>query len=307
MSFKNLIALLLLITVSSKNFAQDKKQFISPTNNGDIVMTWNKDTPESEMKDDVKALAENGITIKYSNVKRNVKNEITGLKVEYSDRMGSKGKMEVENTSPIGTIKFFKQGVTLGFGEPNSGNDALAGNSMLRGFGAEDLMKQFKFNNNGGDSQSFSFNFPDKIEFGDTVTRIQIQKDGKKPVVIENGEVVEGGEDYTPEELDQLKSEHKVESLNFDGTTAKMKEFDFRNQEGLDNFKKKMDELKTEMEQKFSTQKSQSKDQLELNKTTEDLLKAKEEMIKAKAELEQARKELENTKTTKSVLKTKKT
>lgn len=303
MSFKNCIALVLVLLFSNATIAQDKKEFLSTNNNDDVVMTWNKNTPESEMKDDIKALAEKGITIKYSNVKRNSKNEITGLKVEYTDRKGNKGNLSYENENPIGTIKFFKQGDTVGFGEPNFGNDAFAGNSMLRGFGAEDLIKQFKFNGSGGDAQSFSFNFPDKMEFGDTVTRIQIQKDGKKPLVIQNGEVVEGGDDYTPEELEQIKKEHKVESFNFDGSNAKIKEFDFRNQEGLDNFKKKMDELKSEMEQKFATPKSQSNEQSELNKTTEDLLKAKDEMNKAKAELEKARKELEKTKAT---MKTKK-
>lgn len=304
MPFKNVIALLLLITASSMSFAQDKKQFITTTNNGNIVMTWNKDTPESEMKDDVKALSNNGITIKYSNVKRNVKNEITGLKVEYSDRKGNKGKMELENTAPIGTIKFFKQGETLGFGEPANGNDYLAGTSTLNGFpGAENLMKQFKFNGSGDESKSLSFNFPDTMSFGDTLTRIQIQKEGKKPLVIENGEVVEGGDDYTPEEIEKIKNENKIEGLGLNENNRLNKEFDFRNQNGLDNFKKKMDEMKIEMEKKFSNKSELEENKLEFDKTKEDMLKAKEEMNKAKEELEQAKKDLEKAK---SAIKTRK-
>jgi hypothetical protein len=57
-------------------------------NADDVVMTWNKDTPEQEMKDDIKAMAEKGITIKYKDVKRNSKNEITAIKVSYEDRKG---------------------------------------------------------------------------------------------------------------------------------------------------------------------------------------------------------------------------
>jgi hypothetical protein len=59
-----------------------------------LLMTWNKNTPESEMKDDIDALKKNGVTIKYSNVKRNDKGEITALKVEYKDSEGNTGSTE---------------------------------------------------------------------------------------------------------------------------------------------------------------------------------------------------------------------
>lgn len=256
-------------------------------NSDDIVMTWNKNTPESEMKDDIKALAENGITIKYSGVKRNSKEEITAIKVEYSDRKGNKGKMELDNANPIATIKFFKQGDTVGFGEPSNGNDFFAGNPMMGGFaGADDIMKRFNF---GGDknSQSYSFSFPENPNFGDSETRIMIQKEGKKPLVFRNGEVVEGGDDYTPEEIEEIRKNSKIEFSGTPGTNLGEKQFDFRNAEGLENFKKQMEEMKSSFG-------GSSKD---LDNTKEEMLKAKEEMIKAKEELEKARKELEKSKT----------
>jgi hypothetical protein len=40
-------------------------------------------------------------------VKRTAKNEITGLKIEYSDRKGNKGKMELK-TPPITITNFSK-------------------------------------------------------------------------------------------------------------------------------------------------------------------------------------------------------
>jgi hypothetical protein len=256
-------------------------------NSDDIVMTWNKNTPESEMKDDIKALAENGITIKYSGVKRNSKEEITAIKVEYSDRKGNKGKMELDNANPIATIKFFKQGDTVGFGEPSNGNDFFAGNPMMGGFvGADDIMKRFNF---GGDknSQSYSFSFPENPNFGDSETRIMIQKDGKKPLVFRNGEVVEGGDDYTPEEIEEIRKNSKIEFSGTPGTNLGEKQFDFRSNEGLENFKKQMEEMKSSFG-------GSSKD---MDQTKEEMLKAKEEMIKAKEELEKARKELEKSKT----------
>lgn len=295
MSLKNFIALTFIMLLQINSFAQNKKSLSNINNDDNIVMTWNKNTPESEMKDDSKALAEKGITIKYSNVKRNSNKEITAIKVEYADRQGNKGKLELNNQKPISTIKFFKLNDEIGFGEPsNSSNDMFAGNSFLQGFpGGDNFMKQFNFGNDDN-SQSFSFSFPDGQSFGKS--KMIIQKDGKKPLVIENGEVIEGGDDYTPEEIEKIKSENKIESFGFNGDNFNNKEFDFRNQDGLDNFKKKMDEMKIEMEKKFSNNSKFEENKSDFEKTKEEMLKAKDEMNKAKEELEQAKKDLEKAK-----------
>lgn len=299
MSLKNFIALTLVMLLQINSFAQSKKSLSTINNDDNIVMTWNKNTPESEMKDDSKALAEKGITIKYSNVKRNSNKEITAIKVEYADRQGNKGTLELNNQKPISTINFFKVNGEIGFGQPsNSANDMFASNPFFQGMpGGQDFMKQFNFGNDNDDnSHSYSFSFPDKLNFGDSMTRIQIQKDGKKPLVIENGEVIEGGEDYTPEEIEKIKSENKIESFGFNGDNLNNKEFDFRNQDGLDNFKKKMDEMKIEMEKKFSNKSDFEENKSDFDKTKEEMLKAKDEMNKAKEELEQAKKDLEKAK-----------
>ena len=272
------------------SFAQSDKYVLTDNNihKDDIVMTWKKNTPEQEMKDDCKALAEKGITIKYSDIKRNSKEEITGIRVEYSDRKGNKGNLEYNNQKPIGTITFYKNGEEVGFGEPNNSN-GIASNDFMNGFSnPQELLKQFQLGNDKDNSQSFSFSFPkDGESFGQSKSRIQIQKDGKKPLVIEDGKVIEGGEDYSPEELDKIKSENKVEHFGFSNEDGKSNEYDFRNQEGLDNFKKEMNKLMPN-----SIDKSKS----EMDSTKEEMLKAKEEMIKAKDELEKARKELEKSK-----------
>jgi len=268
------------------SFAQSDKYVLTDNNihKDDIVMTWKKNTPEQEMKDDCKALAEKGITIKYSDIKRNSKDEITGIRVEYSDRKGNKGNLEYDNRKPIGTITFYKNGEEVGFGEPNNSN-GIASNDFMNGFSnPQELLKQFQLGNDKDNSQSFSFSFPkDGESFGQSKSRIQIQKDGKKPLVIEDGKVIEGGEDYSTEELDKIKSENKVEHFGFSNEDGKSNEYDFRNQEGLDNFKKEMNKL-------LPNSKS------EMDSTKEEMLKAKDEMIKAKDELEKARKELEKSK-----------
>ena len=269
------------------------------THKDDVVMTWNKNTPESEMKDDIKALGEKGITIKYSDVKRNTKDEITSIRVDYSDRKGNKGNIEYENQKPIPTIKFYKNGEEVGFGEPNGSNNMIAGNDFmnLNGFSnPQDLMKQFQLGNGGKNSQSFSFSFPNDGEsLGQSKSKIMIQKDGKKPLVIEDGKVTEGGEDYTPEELEKIKSENKVESFgNSNGNDNNS--FDLRNQEGLDNYKKQMLRMQGQLDKIMPNQNESDDSKSDFEQTKKEMMKAKEEMIKAREELEKAKKDVEKSK-----------
>lgn len=263
-----------------------------------IFMTWNKNTPESEMKDDIKALSEKGITIKYSNVKRNSDNEITSIRVEYNDKDGNNGSMEMNQKKPINSIKFYKNGDEIGFGEPNNSNDMFAMNDFSN---PQDLMKHFNFKGDDGGSQSFSFSFPGNEKdksFSKSKSRVMIKRDDKKPLVIEDGKVIEGGDDYTPEELDKIKNENKSDGLNWDDDNEN-RDFDFRSQDGLDNFKRQMEQMQNNMKSLQPNDHSKA----DFDKTKEEMLKAKEEMIKAREELEQAKKELQKSK---SKLKTQK-
>ena len=71
-SITSLLLLLLLVSVFQLNAQQNLNQKVTDNT---VVMTWNKNTAEQEMKDDIKALkTNNGVTIKYSNLKRNSKN-----------------------------------------------------------------------------------------------------------------------------------------------------------------------------------------------------------------------------------------
>lgn len=290
-----LISFFILIPLSF--FAQDRKLSSTPENEDNIYLTWDKNTLENEMKDDCKALSDKGITIKYSDVKRNKKEEITCIKIEYSDRKGNKGNLEYNNQNPIAAIKFYKNRDEIGFGEPV--NNITGNDFMNRLSNPQDIMKQFNFGNDGDNSQSYSFSFPNDIQsLGQSKSKIIIQKEGKKPLVIEDQKIIEGGEDYTQEELDKIKNENKFESFGSDSQQPNNKEFDFRNQQGLDNFKKQMEKMEIEM----SKLKPKSENN-EFNKTKQEMLEAKEEMIKAKEELEKVKKELEKSK---SSLKTKK-
>ena len=286
--FFNLIAVIAATLLSHVLGAQNQPKLMQDRQD-DIVMTWKKTTPDQEMKDDVKALAEHGVTVKYSGVKRNANQEITAIKIEYKDRKGNKGALEYSNEQPIADIVLFQQNGEIGFGKPNQSNDIFAMNDIFgRSFGGDSLSpfgKGFQLDQLP-DMKQYNFSFGDGEGFSGK-SKMIIQENGKKPLVIEDGKVVEGGDDYTKEELDEILKNNKMQ-FNGMGKLDPM-EFDFRNEEGLEQFKEKMKALKGDL------QKNQS-DEDDLEKAKADMVKAKVEMVKAREELEKAKKALEKEK-----------
>lgn len=279
--------------------AQSQKSFTwssDDANNDNVVMTWNKNTPDSEMKEDIKALAEKGITIKYSNLKRNSNKEITAIKVEYSDRKGNKGSMEVSNQNPINTIQFFKQGDTIGFGQPSNSNgfDVMAFNGM----DGEKFMKQFNFQ---GTPDFFDFPGKEGSITKDEKTTIMIQEDGKKPLLIEDGVVIKGGEDYTPEEIEKIKEKYKSGWQR--GANGQSFNYSFGSDSDENNIQQQFEKMRAQMKSAEGSNQEGSDQVKEMEKTKEEMIKAKEEMIKAKEEMEKAKKELEKTKSSLKVRK----
>ncbi len=284
----NLVVALLFTTffsfaqTSSKSFTWNKK----PSSDS-VVMTWNKNTPEQEMKDDIKALAEHGVTIKYSNVKRNDKNEITAIDVSYEDKNGSKGSLSYKNNKPISTIKFFKQDDEVGFGNPsNSFGDIMAFSDLS---GDREMFKQFDFDFNTDSIPSFNFYSPEKKAKVFSKKRSIYKKDGKKPLIIENGTIVEGGDDYTTEELEKIKKDFP--SNDDENEISILSDFNFNDQKDVSKQMEKMQEQINKL--------------LEKNDLTEDkeLEQSKNELEKAKKELEATKKELQKTKSSLKVKK----
>ena len=289
----NLVLLAFIIAIAN-GFSQDKKPIIIKQNHdkGDIVMTWNSNTPEQEMKDDIKALGEHGVTIAYENVKRNSKGQITAIKVTYTDRKGNKGALEMDNQKPINTIKFFKQGENVGFGEPKS-NDFLSSANGFSGFSnGQNPMQLFDFSlgSNDENSKSYSYSFSD--DNSSAKSRMFIQKDGKNPLIIEDGEIVQGGDDYTKEELDEIQKNNSVEPSDGDAFPR----FNFNDQGNLAEQMKKMQEQLNQLMQKQQGNSQPEENEKLLQESKEELEKAKEELKKAKEELQK----------TKSTLKTQK-
>ena len=286
------LAFSLIIGGSVAVLAQNhkKKEIVEINNeNDDVVMTWNKTTPESEMKDDVKALKKYGVIINYSDVKRNANKEITGLKVSYEDEKGNKGELKLNQQSPISTINFYKSGNEIGFGTPSNSNPM---NSFSFG-GAPNgsAVKIFGFHDEDGNpsTENFRFNFSDKKGSPKSMrkSKIIIKKPNKKDLIIEDGEIIAGEDDYSEEEIEKIKKESEITTEDVEkNETNPLGEFDLRNEKGIQEFKKKIKKII-------------GSDDLDSDEKSE-LAKAKEEMIKAKEELEKARIALEKATQSKS-------
>ena len=287
---------------NAQNFNQTSKD-------NSVVMTWNKNTPEQEMKDDIKALkSNNGVSIKYSNLKRNSKNEITNLKIEYSDNEGNSGSQEYNNKNAIPEIHFYKNNGEIGFGNPN--NNGFNNNMAFGNLDLNDLQKQFS---NGikidtlGNNKNFTFDFNDgNAPRMNKKSKIIIQKDGRKPLVIENGVVTEGESEYSKEEIEKIKNENKVDS-NPNGSQSFGFSFD-ENDLNNDNLRQQMEQLQRQFQRMMpesdnsSDKKNEDSPRISKpsKKESDDLKKemkeAKDEMIKAKKEMEEAKKELQKAK-----------
>ncbi|WP_333878425.1 hypothetical protein [Flavobacterium sp.] len=287
----NLASILLLSTLVG--FAQTGKPLVwkPKVSSDNVVMTWNKNTPEQEMKDDIKALSEYGVTIKYANVKRNSANEIIAIDVSFEDKTGHKGTLSYNNTKPISVIKFYKQGEEVGFGEPEN---SFGGNPFANGMSDNDFLKQFNFNFNDGEApgEHFKFDFPGDA-LGKSGSKIIIKKDGKKPLVIENGEVTEGGDDYSQEEIEEIKKNNKIKNFNHDD----IYHFNFNGPDGLAEQMKKMQQQLDELMKQKDSKDDKDADEKALEDSKKELEKAKEELENAKKELQKAKSNLKTQKT----------
>jgi hypothetical protein len=278
---RNFSVAFILFLSAFLSIAQSKgNSFSLNASEGDIVMTWNKDTPEQEMKDDIMAMAVHGVTVKYANVKRNDKKEITSIDVSFDATNGTKGSMSFNNRKPIGTIKIYKQDGEVGFGEP-----AGMMNPFMSGFaGNNNMLRNFNFNfdpDNLG-SEKFEFKMPGGESFSKGKSKIIIKKDGKKTLIIEDGEVIEGGEDYTAEEIEEIKKNNKI-GVEKEGSIPF---FDFRNN-NLSEQMRKMQEQIDELSRKLNMPEDKDADasKKDSKKSKEDTNDEKKEVKKGKTSL----------------------
>jgi hypothetical protein len=197
-------------------------------------VTWNKNTPEQQMKDDVKVFAEKGVTLKYSNVKRNESNEIIAITISYKTKIGEKGSLSYDNIKPIGDIKIYKQNNEVGFGQTPMFPAGLTFSSSVD---PEDTMMK-----------NYKYSYPNEKPSGPRIIT-SIQRTGKEPLIIEDGKVIEGGSDYTKEEIDEFikkSNESSTGVVGYKQFNYKKGNQDFSRQ--LEQIQKQLDDLKQKQE-----------------------------------------------------------
>jgi hypothetical protein len=152
-----LVAFVLFFQI--KVVAQERENSREQSNQRVTEMIWTKDTPDEELNRDVKFMQKQGVTIKYSKLKRNAKGEITSIRVEFKDNEGNKGVTQVNSDKPIQTIQFYKTDNTVGF--RNSSGARNNNRSQTININEEE---------DSNTEYSYNYNNEDKVEMADMPT-----------------------------------------------------------------------------------------------------------------------------------------
>lgn len=286
-----------------------------------VVVT--KNSSDAEMKNDVNTLNRTyGITLKYSKVKRNSAGEITGIKVEFKDKDGTKGVSQVDGKEPIKPIHFYKNDSGIGFGKPKEVRIFTKTKGGQNDTAPTEMAIDDSINVAGNFNFDFDMDFeapeppeapeaplPEHIwNDTDVQTKVVVKKDGKQSLVILNGKIVEGDQSIlSKKELDELlDASSKDNSYTMTDTKVVVNDKNL-----MINAKRQMeiakDQTKAQREQaqaqreQVLAQRNQKQAQLDQAKAQQDQMKAemtrvKEEMIKAKGEMQAAKAEYEKAK-----------
>jgi len=322
-----------------KTVAQERALQETKSKQGEVSLVINKNSSEDELKKEANRLKEeHGVTLKYSKIKRNSNGEITGIKVEYKDNNGNKGVSQVNGKEPISPIHFFKNGDVIGFGKTksvriiaNGANMNIGEDLALNTLDSVTVMKNFDFNFDFEAPEAPEFpefaempEVPEQMTWDNQITKIIIKKDGKEPLVLIDGKVVEGDQSIlSKKELEELQNSQKMNDGGEDTQIiingqdmakirtealvhanmqlkkinpqlrAEMEKHKEIVRVEMKRVKEEMERVKPEMK-RARIQMEYSKPEMEKAKV--EMIQAKEEMLKARAEMETAKAELEKAK-----------
>lgn len=129
-----LISIVGFITLNS--FSTIKANNITLQQNESVNITIDSDTTDDELADIKNMLKEHGITVKFSNIKRNDIGEILGIKIELKDENGNTAVSQTSSNMPIQTFSFGRKNGSLyvSQGKSHFGNFAFFGDDMTFDF-----------------------------------------------------------------------------------------------------------------------------------------------------------------------------
>ena len=101
-----------------------------------VNITVDSDTTDDELDDINDMLKEHGITVKFSNIKRNDEGELTSIKIELRDENGNTAVSQTSSNMPIQTFSFGRKNGSLyvSQGKNHFGNFAFFGDDMTFDF-----------------------------------------------------------------------------------------------------------------------------------------------------------------------------
>ncbi len=195
----SIVAIVGLLTLNS--FATVNKNKVIIQQNDSVNITIDSDTSDDELADIKDMLKEHGITIKFSNVKRNSDKLITGIKIELEDENGNSAVSQTSSSQPIQAFSFGRKNNSLyvSQGKSGFGDFAFFGDDMDFDFDHDSIFKHhfnkldslnfdhiFKFNDE--DNIMFfngkSFDMDELKDKMNNMFIIEEDEDGKKRIII---------------------------------------------------------------------------------------------------------------------------
>ena len=109
-----------------------------------ILYFTDKNATDAEMKNDTEELKNQGISYKFSKIKRNKNGEIIAIKIEFNDGKGNKGVKEIKGDEPIDPIYFSAEEGKIGFTAEPDYSDYVVDEKLSKQFGTEIKVKMVK-------------------------------------------------------------------------------------------------------------------------------------------------------------------
>ena len=201
----SIVAIVGLISLNSFTTVNASKVTIQQSDS--VNITIDSDTSDNELDDIKDMLKEHGITVKFSNIKRNDDTEITGIKIELKDENGNSAVSQTSSSQPIQTFSFGRKNGSLYVSQGNRGfgNFAFFGDDIDFDFDIDhdSIMKHhfskldslnfdhiFKFDDEDGSIMfnGKSFNMDEFKDHMSDMFVIEEDEDGsKKRIIIKGG------------------------------------------------------------------------------------------------------------------------
>ena len=282
--------------------AQERQGFSSNTDTNsaeDIAVVIDKNSTDAELKAAAAKLKSEGVTLKFSKVKRNPAGEIIAIKAEFKNKDGRKGISQVSGDEPIKPLRFFKNDDgAIGFGEAKQIRIFRKGNPNSSDNNAEEI--EIYTDVVEAPERPERPERPEATEAPEPpeppmpadkpqkviVKRIK-DKNGKISISV-NGETIDIDVDKIVDEaMANVDFDFNFNSDDFDETTKEhLKQAKIQ----IEKLRPQMERAKRDMENRRPEMEDAKRDLEDAKREMED---AKREMEAARRELEQSRKELE--------------